>query len=342
MLVQPSPTFSEPNLKLLYRSSGLVPGVWRQLRKDAPGLASAAILLAISFCASLLGLCFDHHIITGLRAWDKPAKFSFSTLIFAVTLGATLQWIRKWPRLTSIAEKLTGAALILEVAIIDLQAARHTTSHFNNTTHLNTYLFQIMGVGIATLWLGTFVICVASLFGQFASQVWGWSLRLGLVLTLIGSASGAFMVLPTPQQLAEGRATGRMPIIGSHTVGAPDGGAGLPFLGWCADHGDLRIAHFIGIHGLQALPLLALFTQKYADQRRRMRLLLLGFVSYTSLFVLMLRQALRGQSILQPDIQWLASFSGLVLITFLVALAILKSPDAAFRPKRFDCERGAL
>lgn len=49
-----------------------------------------------------------------------------------------------------------------------------------------------------------------------------------------------------------------------HTIGANDGSEGLLITNWSKQYGDLRVAHFFGIHALQILPLLGyyVFTSK--------------------------------------------------------------------------------
>ena len=79
-----------------------------------------------------------------------------------------------------------------------------------------------------------------------------------MVITIAGASTGGLMTRPTDAQLDadDGDAPG-VTIIGAHTVGAPDGGPGLPGTGWSVEHGDLRVGHFIGLHALQVLPLMA-------------------------------------------------------------------------------------
>ena len=110
------------------------------------------------------------------------------------------------------------------------------------------------------------------------------------------------MVTPTSEQIAEARITHRMPVSGSHTVGAPDGGPGLPGVGWSRDHGDIRVAHFLGLHAMQILPLLVLAAARAnVPERKRLRLAFASSASYVGLFVILLAQALRAQSFAHPD-----------------------------------------
>ena len=109
---------------------------------------------------------------------------------------------------------------------------------------------------------------LAALFHQrFQSVFWGWLLRLGMLITVLGSATGGLMLSITPEQAATLGASHSALAVGAHTVGAPDGGPGLPGLGWSTQHGDLRVPHFVGLHGLQLIPFIGWLTMR----KRRIR-----------------------------------------------------------------------
>jgi hypothetical protein len=56
---------------------------------------------------------------------------------------------------------------------------------------------------------------------------------------------------PTTGQQRVTDAGGTLPVSGAHAVGAPEDGPSMPFTGWATTGGDLRIAHFAGIHARQ-------------------------------------------------------------------------------------------
>src|SRR5215470_2011237 len=156
----------------------------KQIRKawsaSAP-LTATSLLMLIAFILSLAGILLDHRVITGVPAWLKPAKFAISTSIFVGTLAWLYRYISVWPRFVRALGWVISVVLILEVAIIDLQAARGTTSHFNVATPLNTALFGIMGAAIAVLWLSSVGVFIALLKQKFSNEAWGWWLRLGML-----------------------------------------------------------------------------------------------------------------------------------------------------------------
>src|SRR5687768_7655736 len=70
---------------------------------------------------------------------------------------------------------------------------------------------------------------------------------------------------------------------------------GQPVTGWSREHGDLRVAHFLGLHALQAMPLRVLALRRRAlTDAIRTRLTITAGVSYVSLFGILLWQALQG------------------------------------------------
>ena len=304
---------------------------------SAPALTVLGFVMAADLALSAVGLVVDHRVITGAPAWLKPAKFALSTMIAGWSFAFCIASLRAWPRLARALDWVLAVALAIEIALIDMQAARGTTSHFNLATSFDGAVFAVMGVSIACIWLAMLALTVLLFRQSFAGSAWGWSLRLGMVLALIGTGSGGLMTMPNSQQLAEAHASGRMPIVGGHTVGAPDGGRGLPVTGWSADHGDLRIAHFVGMHGLQVLPLLAWWVgrRRIAPEEQR-KLVFALFASYLGLFGLVLWQAFRGQSIGRPDGLMLASFGGWLGLSAVAVFAIRRGISAYGTSKSKD------
>ncbi len=77
-----------------------------------------------------------------------------------------------------------------------------------------------------------------------------------------------------------------------HTVGAPDGGPGLPIINWSTQYGDLRIAHFLGLHALQLLPVFGYYIAK--SKKQIIRFSIIYFVIVMAVFI----QAMLGRPLL--------------------------------------------
>ena len=297
------------------RAAGLIDRLWHA----SPPLTGAGILMLVLAGASLVGMVVDPRVITGAPAWLKPLKFAISTAVYSLTLAWMFTFFSDRPHVRRVVGWTTAIVFVLEVSIIDAQAWRGTTSHFNVSTTLDTALFSVMGIAILLQTLVSVAVAAALWRKRFTDPVLGWALRLGMTLTIIGALSGSLMTRPTEAQLAAAREGGRMTTAGAHTVGGVDGSPGVPVTGWSRDHGDLRIAHFIGLHAIQTLALVAIRLRRWRrPEAVRVQALLAAAASYASLFFLLLWQALRGQSVVAPDGTALGSIAVWAMVTALV------------------------
>jgi hypothetical protein len=177
-----------------------------------------------------------------------------------------------------------------------------------------------MGTSILILFLAHVVIAIVVLRQSLADRAATYAIRLGLGLSLLGMFAAVPMVMP--------RTTSAGEIAGAHSVGVPDGGPGLPLVGWSTVGGDLRIGHFVGLHALQALPLLAILLARFGSGRldggTRARLLVVAGAAYGVLTMLLTWQALRGQPLLRPDALTLAAFTALAAATAIAATVVVR------------------
>jgi hypothetical protein len=270
--------------------------------------------MLITFLATIVGIFVDHRVITGAPAWLKPAKFAISVSVYSFTFVWLLSFVENRPRLVRVVGNVTVVSLIVEMIAIITQAARGTTSHFNLTTPLNTSLWFTMGAFIVLVWTMNLVLATLLIVQRMKDRTFAWSLRLGLVISAIGMAVAFLMIFPTPEQAAILSGRG-LHIVGAHSVGVADGGPGLPILGWSTVGGDLRAAHFVGLHALQILPFFGwLLTRRrrffaLLTANDRLALVWIVAVGYLGLVVLFTWQALRGQSVVHPDAKTIAAAS---------------------------------
>lgn len=290
-------------------------------------LTLLGVLMLISLIASIAGVLFDPRVIAGAPAWLKPLKFSISIAMYSFTLLWILSFVqgrRFWIGLVSYVSLL---AFFIETVVIITQVLRGTTSHFNFSTAFDGVMFNFMGSFVLVIWLMNLVAAILLLFQRLPDRAFAWSLRLGLLLTLVGAALGALMTMPTAAQLAAAKAGQGLPIIGAHSVGVADGGPGMPITGWSSIGGDLRIGHFIGLHALQVLPIIGLLLARgwplRLSDRRRLALVLIAGLSYLGLMALVTWQALRGQPLLAPDAATLAAAGAWLAGTLLAAGAAI-------------------
>ena len=253
-----------------------------EARRRSPVLFGVSVAHLLLLALMLAVMPFDAREVLGLNLWIKPIKFAVANTVYMLTLGWLLFHAPVSARARRRVEWLVAASMIAETLAITFQAARGTTSHFNMSSWTNAGVLALMGVMILVNTAA--VVYVAWRFWRGRAAVSGpylWGVRLGLLIFLLAGLEGFVMI-------------GLM----SHTVGAADGGAGLPFVNWSTRAGDLRVAHFVGMHALQALPLaghLLSSTRLRAPEQVRTRASIIFGALYGAVALLLFVQALTGR-----------------------------------------------
>lgn len=213
--------------------------------------------------------------VYGVNAWYKPFKFAFSTLTFA--------WAMAWYcyYLPNFNIKFFNWSVIVllgfEIAYIALQAGRGQLSHYNLSTPVYSVLFSMMALAASAVTIYTAYVGFLFFSNSFPElpAYYVWAIRLSIILFVIFSFEGFAM-------------GSRL----SHTVGALNDNSNLFILGWSKTVGDLRVAHFIGMHALQVLPVLSFYVLKNS------KLTIVVALVYGFLALLTLVQALKGKPLL--------------------------------------------
>ena len=255
--------------------------LWDLIYKESSLLAWIGALHFLLVPILIFLLQLDTRVLGGQNIWVKPIKFASSLAIYCWTMAAILSLFDYSDWSKDVISILISSIALVEIGIIIFQAFRGQASHFNVSTPLNSSLYSIMGIAIMINFLLLINISLDTLGGRFIGSIsMRWGIQFGLVSIILASVIGGMM-------------SAQM----KHTVGMPDGGEGIPLLGWSREGGDLRVAHFLGIHGLQLLPLVAYFLSSYLNKFANSWIIGIG-LGYLSLVLWMLIHALAGKPIL--------------------------------------------
>lgn len=218
----------------------------------------------------------------GVNAWYKPLKFALSIAILSWTVAWYIGYLPGETSITSAAWTIV-VTLGFEIVYIGYQASLGKSSHFNVSTPVHRFFFGLMALAAAVASLSVGVVGLRFFASDFPQlpDYYVWAIRFGFILFVVFSFQGFAM-------------GSRM----AHTVGAADGTKGLPFLNWSLSHGDLRVAHFVGMHALQVLPLLSYYVLK------SVLLTFVAALAYGLLAVVVYRQALRGKPVWRGRATW--------------------------------------
>ncbi len=221
---------------------------------------------------------FNEALVLGINSMIKPMKFALSIWIYSWTMAWILNYAND-QRKVKVYSWVAAICMGFEQSAITFQACKGTLSHFNKSDTFGVVLFALMGIFILTITLYTAYITyifIKQKTYKLAPAI-VWSIQTGLIFFVIFSLYGGYVSSLT-----------------GHTVGGIDGGKGLFFLNWSTVFGDLRVAHFLGIHSLQVIPLFALTISKYFDDIRSIKVVKIFSLLYLTFILLTLIQGLLG------------------------------------------------
>lgn len=240
--------------------------------------------------ACLFALGFTAPNVMGVHPALKPLRFAVSIAVFLGTMGIVLPSLSVEATTREALAWVFASTMTMEMMPIVVQSLRGTTSHFNVRGPLDAAMWSVMIFAIVVATSGMASVALLALLrpmvgadGRALPTLAATAWRAGLLLLLLSPVSGFAM-------------GGRR----RHSVGGEDGGAGLPIVNWSVQHGDLRVAHFLALHGLQLLPLLAWLLLRVAIAPwARSATLALAAAAMVGLCLATLAQALAGRPLLR-------------------------------------------
>lgn len=237
--------------------------------------------------------------------WDGPVSFR-KPYTFGISFGlttVTLAWFADRLGLSLRAGWLLLVPLAVadtaEVVWVSVQRARGVASHFNYTTGFDAAFYVLVGGGaIIVTTVVVVVVTVLAAIRRTDDPALTLAIRAGLALLLVAVANGVLMVVVGNARAFDGQTT--------------------ELVRWGAA-GNMRVTHFLGLHGMQVLSGLAVLTAGLrAPVRQRVRLVAATAVAWAVLVLAETLQWLDGRAVTQPG-----ALDGALALAAVTALVVV-------------------
>ena len=279
---------------------------WR--RGGAPVRAAVAVGVLLMAVGVLHGVAF---VVVGGPwqgpvAWRKPFAFGLSFGMTTVTVAWIVSRLRVRQRWRAWLLAAVALSAVVEVGWVSVQRARGVTSHFNVTTTADALAFNLAGGGaIAVMVTALVVVTVLTWTHADAAPALRTAIRSGLAVLLVAQGVGGWMIQRGIDSVVSGAPA-------SHAIG---------------EGGDLKTVHAVAMHGVQVLPVIALWllaastTTSQAQQLTRV-----AAAGYALVTVAALVQAASGRVVTDPTAVAAAlAAAGLVAVAVPALVAISRA-----------------
>lgn len=248
-----------------------------------PVMALSGVMLLLLALPTGAAVIFDETMLQGQSIWLKTLRFQLSLAIYLLTLSAYARWLPS--RFLADPRHRLAAWLVVVAGLIDLvaiagPAAAGVPAHFAEKNRLLEAGFAF--AGFFALLITTMSAVYGILIADSDRAPRSPAVRSGLVLGLVLSFALTLVV------------TGYIIQAGGHLVLGKSDAGGLFFFGWSRAGGDLRVAHFFGLHAMHAIPLAGWAADRFLPGPRAVVATLVATCVYVMLSLWVFVQALMG------------------------------------------------
>ena len=256
---------------------------WPDLKTAQPLWFQAAMCNFVLMGTSLILSGVDARELHDISVWSKPFKFGLAIGVYFLTLAWFSQFIPTSVFATRAGRYLVGIPLFAgmgEMLYIFAMAGLGQPSHFNYSTGFTSFMYALMGIGAMAMvlvlpWMSYYIGKHNPLTHPVVLAI-----VVGLALTcVLGGGFGGYLSANNGHWV---------------NAAATDAG-GMQFFNWTRDGGDLRVAHFFGMHAMHAFPLFALCMPRRWNPHLKLSLLIAFISAYSAFTMMTFIQALQGR-----------------------------------------------